>query len=72
MLHRSVTLLADTAKGNRPSFSDAAPPEGADPVYEAFCRALRDLDVDVATGVFGARMELELVTDGPVTVVLGT
>lgn len=65
------TLIADTAKGNRPSFTEAAPPEEAEPVYEAFCEALRDLRVDVATGVFGARMSVELANDGPVTVVLG-
>ncbi|HKP18728.1 MAG TPA: D-aminoacyl-tRNA deacylase [Gaiellaceae bacterium] len=64
------TLIADTAKGNRPSFGHAAPPEEAEPVYEAFCAALRDLGVDVATGVFGARMQVELVNDGPVTIVL--
>jgi D-aminoacyl-tRNA deacylase len=64
------TLIADTAKGNRPSFSDAAPAEEAEPVYDAFCEALRALGVEVATGVFGARMEVELVNDGPVTVIL--
>jgi len=64
------TLIADTAKGNRPSFSGAAPPEEAEPLYEAFCEALRELGVEVATGVFGARMALELVNDGPVTIVL--
>jgi D-tyrosyl-tRNA(Tyr) deacylase len=64
------TLIADTAKGNRPSFSDAAPPEEAEPLYEAFCGALRGLGVLVETGVFGARMQLELVNDGPVTIVL--
>ena len=64
------TLLADTAKGNRPSFTDAAPPEEAEPVYEAFCAALRELGVEVATGVFGARMAVELVNDGPVTIVV--
>jgi D-tyrosyl-tRNA(Tyr) deacylase len=66
----NFTLIADTAKGNRPSFSDAAPPEEAEPVYEAFAAALRALGVEVATGVFGARMAVELVNDGPVTVVL--
>ena len=64
------TLLADTAKGNRPSFADAAPPEQAEPLYERFCDELRALGVPVETGVFGARMELELVNDGPVTIVL--
>jgi len=65
------TLIADTAKGNRPSFAGAAPPEDAEPVYERFCEALRALGVEVATGVFGARMEVQLANDGPVTVVLG-
>lgn len=66
------TLIADTAKGNRPSFGDAAPPEEAEPLYERFCAALRAEGVRVETGVFGARMELELVNDGPVTIVLDT
>ena len=64
------TLIADTRKGNRPSFADAARPERAEPLYERFCTALRALGVEVAQGVFGARMALELVNDGPVTVVL--
>ncbi len=64
------TLIADTAKGNRPSFTEAAPPEEAEPLYEAFCAALGALGVPVETGVFGARMEVELVNDGPVTIVL--
>lgn len=64
------TLIADTAKGNRPSFTDAASPEDAERFYEIFCAELRALGVPVETGVFGAKMELELVNDGPVTVVL--
>jgi D-aminoacyl-tRNA deacylase len=64
------TLLADTAKGNRPSFSGAAPPEEAAPLYERFCAELRALGIEVATGVFGATMAVELVNDGPVTIVL--
>ena len=64
------TLIADTAKGNRPSFSEAAAPEEAEPVYEAFCAALRALGIGVATGVFAAHMAVELVNDGPVTIVL--
>ena len=64
------TLLADTAKGNRPSFTGAAPPEEAEPLYERFCGELRSLGLEVATGVFGARMEVELVNDGPVTIIL--
>jgi D-tyrosyl-tRNA(Tyr) deacylase len=65
------TLLADTAKGNRPSFTRAAHPEEAEPLYESFCEALRELGIQVETGVFGARMAIELANDGPVTIVLG-
>jgi D-tyrosyl-tRNA(Tyr) deacylase len=64
------TLLGDTRRGNRPSFTDAAPPEDAEPLYEAFCEALRSEGVPVETGVFGARMRVELVNDGPVTILL--
>ena len=66
------TLIADTAKGNRPSFSGAAAPDLAERLYERFCAALRELGVPVAQGAFGARMDVELVNDGPVTIVLDT
>jgi D-aminoacyl-tRNA deacylase len=64
------TLLGEHKKGTRPDFSHAARPEAAEPLYEAFCEALRSLGVRVATGQFGARMEVELVNEGPVTIVL--
>jgi D-tyrosyl-tRNA(Tyr) deacylase len=65
------TLYADTSAGNRPSMSQAAPPELAEPIYERFVDALRTLGVTrVETGVFGARMQVELVNDGPVTLLL--
>ena len=64
------TLLGDTSRGNRPSFTEAARPEEAGPLYEAFCESLRRLGVEVATGAFGARMAVELVNDGPVTILL--
>jgi D-tyrosyl-tRNA(Tyr) deacylase len=65
------TLIADTSKGNRPSFSGAARREVAEPLVNRFCEALRELGVPVETGRFGARMAIELVNDGPVTIVLG-
>jgi D-tyrosyl-tRNA(Tyr) deacylase len=64
------TLLADTEKGNRPSFAAAAQPEAAECLYECFCTELRALGLPVETGVFGAKMDVELVNDGPVTIVL--
>jgi D-aminoacyl-tRNA deacylase len=64
------TLIADTRKGNRPSFTEAAPPGEAKGVYEKFSDALAALGVPVARGVFGARMAVDLVNEGPVTIVL--
>jgi D-tyrosyl-tRNA(Tyr) deacylase len=68
------TLVADSRrqKGTRPDFSNAAPRPQAEPLYNQFCQALRDLGVPVETGVFGARMAVALVNDGPVTIVLDT
>jgi D-aminoacyl-tRNA deacylase len=64
------TLIADTTRGNRPSFAGAARPEAAESVYERFGAELHALGVPVETGVFGAAMQIELVNDGPVTIVL--
>jgi D-aminoacyl-tRNA deacylase len=66
------TLIADSKRqnGTRPDFSHAARPEVAEPLYQRFCEALRDLGLPVETGVFGARMTVEIVNDGPVTLVL--
>ena len=64
------TLIADTSKGNRPSFTDAAAPEQAEQLYDHFCAALNREGAPVERGVFGARMVVELVNDGPVTIVL--
>ena len=64
------TLCADTTKGNRPSFQSAAPPEVAERLFERFVAALERRVGDVATGVFGAHMDVELVNDGPVTIML--
>jgi D-tyrosyl-tRNA(Tyr) deacylase len=68
------TLIADSRRqrGTRPDFSKAARPEIAEPLYKHFCQALRDLGVPVQTGVFRARMEVELVNNGPVTIILDT
>jgi D-tyrosyl-tRNA(Tyr) deacylase len=67
-----LTLIADSKrqKGTRPDFHLAARPEVAEPIYLHFCGTLRELGVPVETGVFGARMEVSLVNDGPVTIVL--
>lgn len=64
------TLYGDAAKGRRPSFIEAARPETAIPLYDAFVAALRSRGFDVATGEFGAMMQVELVNDGPVTLIL--
>jgi D-tyrosyl-tRNA(Tyr) deacylase len=69
---RRTRRQPDTAKGNRPSFSAAARPELAEPLHERFCAALRAEGVPSETGVFAARMQVELVNDGPVTIVLDT
>jgi D-tyrosyl-tRNA(Tyr) deacylase len=64
------TLLGDARKGNRPSFTEAAPPEVANRLYERFCALLHEKGLPVGTGVFRATMEVELVNDGPVTLLL--
>ena len=64
------TLYADTRRGNRPSFTDAAPPAQGEALFEAFVAAARAAGVPVATGVFGAHMHVALVNDGPVTILL--
>jgi D-tyrosyl-tRNA(Tyr) deacylase len=64
------TLLADVRKGRRPGFVDAAPPDVAEPLIGEFAEALRGLGIDVATGRFRAMMRVELVNDGPVTVIV--
>ena len=66
----NFTLLADARKGRRPSFAGAAPAEQAEPLYNRFVEAVRVRDVPVATGSFGAQMEVELCNDGPVTLLL--
>ena len=62
------TLFADTRKGRRPSFIDAAPPEQGNALYERFCAAVEERGVEVARGIFGAEMQVELVNDGPMTI----
>ena len=64
------TLYGDTRGGRRPSYIQAAPPEDANQLYEEFVRRLRSFGVRVETGVFQAHMEVELVNDGPVTILL--
>lgn len=64
------TLLADCRRGRRPSFTDAAPPEAADRLYQVFLAKLRSAGLPVETGVFQAHMDVHLVNDGPVTLIL--
>jgi len=64
------TLYADVRKGRRPAFVDASGPEKAEPLYDRFCDLLAAEGVTVEKGVFGARMEVELVNDGPVTIII--
>ena len=66
------TLHGDAAKGNRPSYIEAAPPEQAEPLYEKFVAHLRGLGFAVETGVFRTMMQVELVNDGPVTLLIDT
>jgi D-tyrosyl-tRNA(Tyr) deacylase len=66
------TLYADTRRGRRPGFTDAAPPELAERLYERFVAAIRAAGLTVATGSFGAEMQVELVNDGPFTIWLDT
>ena len=67
------TLQASTKKGNRPSYIKASKPEIAIPIYEAFCKEIeRIIGKPVATGVFGADMQIELINDGPVTIIIDT
>ena len=64
------TLMADTKKGNRPSFIDAAPPEMAEPLVGVFCQKLGEFGIPVRQGIFGAHMLIDLINDGPVTILL--
>lgn len=64
------TLYGDARKGRRPSFTDAARPETAEPLIDYFCQRLRDAGFTVATGVFGAHMQVQIHNDGPVTLML--
>jgi D-tyrosyl-tRNA(Tyr) deacylase len=62
------TLAGDTSRGNRPGFSNAAPPDVAEQLYETFKSAMKDLDIPVQSGRFGADMAVDLRNDGPVTI----
>jgi len=70
MVVSQFTLYANTAKGRRPSWNTAAPGAVAEPLITAFAQALEQLGADVQTGTFGAHMQVELINDGPVTVLL--
>jgi len=70
MIVSQFTLLADTAKGNRPGFGNAAPPAVAEPLYELFVQEVKKRGVPTRTGIFGADMAVSLLNDGPVTVLL--
>src|SRR5690606_31775848 len=70
LLISQFTLYGDAERGRRPSFIAAARPEEAIPLYERFAAALRERGIETATGEFGAMMKVELVNDGPVTLVL--
>ncbi len=66
----NFTLYADCSHGNRPSFTAAARPEVAEPLYEAFCKEIESYNIPVKTGIFGADMALSSVNDGPITIVI--